>query len=196
MLTAESGPPRPLEDPEEALHARLPAIRGREPRYGSVPRSSRNSTTVARPSSPPAARSTSRRGRRRCRPASRETPPSSALERRARTPPPLGGVSLWCGQCSQQAQSISPAAPACSRLPSSFPARGCERRHTRTRAPAHPAGVVRRPGGDEPDVDHTKTSMPFHKYRPYETVSLPDRTWPDTSSRAGADLVLDRPARR
>ena len=21
--------------------------------------------------------------------------------------------------------------------------------------------------------------MPFHKYRPYETVSLPDRTWPD-----------------
>ena len=23
-------------------------------------------------------------------------------------------------------------------------------------------------------------SMPFHKYRPYETVSLPDRTWPDT----------------
>lgn len=26
--------------------------------------------------------------------------------------------------------------------------------------------------------------MPFHKYRPYETVSLPDRTWPD--------VVLDR----
>ena len=22
-------------------------------------------------------------------------------------------------------------------------------------------------------------TMPFHKYRPYETVSLPDRTWPD-----------------
>ncbi len=22
--------------------------------------------------------------------------------------------------------------------------------------------------------------MPFHKYRPYETVSLPDRTWPDS----------------
>ena len=22
--------------------------------------------------------------------------------------------------------------------------------------------------------------MPFQKYRPYETVSLPDRTWPDT----------------
>ena len=26
--------------------------------------------------------------------------------------------------------------------------------------------------------------MPFQKYRPYETVSLPDRTWPD--------VVLDR----
>ncbi len=29
--------------------------------------------------------------------------------------------------------------------------------------------------------------MPFHKYRPYETVSLPDRTWPD--------VVLDRAPR-
>ena len=27
-------------------------------------------------------------------------------------------------------------------------------------------------------------TMPFQKYRPYETVSLPDRTWPD--------LVLER----
>ena len=27
-------------------------------------------------------------------------------------------------------------------------------------------------------------SMPSHKYRPYETVELPDRTWPD--------VVLDR----
>ena len=26
--------------------------------------------------------------------------------------------------------------------------------------------------------------MPFHKYRPYETVDLPDRTWPDGSSTA------------
>src|SRR3954451_2638722 len=31
--------------------------------------------------------------------------------------------------------------------------------------------------------DHTKP-MPFEKYRPYETVALPDRTWPD--------VVLDR----
>jgi 2-isopropylmalate synthase len=26
----------------------------------------------------------------------------------------------------------------------------------------------------------SKKSMPFEKYRPYETVTLPDRTWPDT----------------
>ena len=38
--------------------------------------------------------------------------------------------------------------------------------------------------------------MPFWKYRPYDTVDLPDRTWPDAVVDAGADLVLDRPARR
>ena len=38
--------------------------------------------------------------------------------------------------------------------------------------------------------------MPHHEYRPYETVDLPDRTWPDVVLDARADLVLDRPARR
>ena len=38
--------------------------------------------------------------------------------------------------------------------------------------------------------------MPFHKYRPYATVDLPDRTWPNVVLDRGADLVLDRPARR
>ena len=38
--------------------------------------------------------------------------------------------------------------------------------------------------------------MPFHNYRPYDTVSLPDRTWPDVVARPRADLVLDRPPRR
>ena len=36
--------------------------------------------------------------------------------------------------------------------------------------------------------------MPFQKYRPYETVTLPDRTWPDVVLDRGADLVLDRPS--
>ena len=39
-------------------------------------------------------------------------------------------------------------------------------------------------------------SMPHHRYRPYETVDLPDRTWPNVVLDARADLVLDRPARR
>ena len=38
-------------------------------------------------------------------------------------------------------------------------------------------------------------TMP-HKYRPYTTVDLPDRTWPERVARPRADLVLDRPARR
>ena len=39
-------------------------------------------------------------------------------------------------------------------------------------------------------------TMPFQKYRPYETVSLPDRTWPDRVLDARADLVLHRSPRR
>ena len=39
-------------------------------------------------------------------------------------------------------------------------------------------------------------AMPHWKYRPYETVDLPDRTWPDRVLDARADLVLDRSARR
>ena len=39
-------------------------------------------------------------------------------------------------------------------------------------------------------------TMPFDKYRPYETVDLPDRTWPDRVVDRAPDLVLDRPARR
>ena len=38
--------------------------------------------------------------------------------------------------------------------------------------------------------------MPYWKYRPYPTVDLPDRTWPDRVDRPRADLVLDRPPRR
>src|SRR6478609_138342 len=38
----------------------------------------------------------------------------------------------------------------------------------------HPAGVVRPLEELSP-----MSQMPFHKYRPYETVSLADRTWPD-----------------
>ena len=37
-------------------------------------------------------------------------------------------------------------------------------------------------------------TMPFQKYRPYETVSLPDRTWPDQGPRPRSDLVLHRPS--
>ena len=39
-------------------------------------------------------------------------------------------------------------------------------------------------------------TMPYWKYRPYETVDLPDRTWPDRVIDRAPDLVLDRPARR
>ena len=39
-------------------------------------------------------------------------------------------------------------------------------------------------------------TMPYWKYRPYETVDLPDRTWPDRVVDRAPDLVLDRPARR
>ena len=35
-------------------------------------------------------------------------------------------------------------------------------------------------------------SMPFQRYRPYDTVSLPDRTWPDVVLDQRPDLVLDR----
>ena len=35
--------------------------------------------------------------------------------------------------------------------------------------------------------------MDPRKYRPYDTVELPDRTWPDVVLDACADLVLDRP---
>ncbi len=34
--------------------------------------------------------------------------------------------------------------------------------------------------------------MPSHKYRPYETVVLPDRIVAGRRDRASADLVLDR----
>ena len=39
-------------------------------------------------------------------------------------------------------------------------------------------------------------TMRYSKYRPYETVDLPDRTWPDRVVERASDLVLDRPARR
>ena len=38
--------------------------------------------------------------------------------------------------------------------------------------------------------------MPYWKYRPYATVHLPDRDWPNRVVDDGTDLVLDRPARR
>ena len=38
--------------------------------------------------------------------------------------------------------------------------------------------------------------MPHHRYRPYDTVDLPDRAWPNTVLEQAPDLVLDRPARR
>ena len=38
--------------------------------------------------------------------------------------------------------------------------------------------------------------MPFQRYRPYDTVDLPDRTLAGLVRRPCADLVLDRPPRR
>src|SRR5689334_5233004 len=59
-----------------------------------------------------------------------------------------------------------------SRLPFSFPARGSRRDDIpRPCAPA-PPGEVR------PEEAPAMT-MPYWKYRPYERVDLPDRTWPD-----------------
>ena len=40
------------------------------------------------------------------------------------------------------------------------------------------------------------SQMPFHKYRPYETVVAARPHLAGRRARAGADLVLDRPARR
>ena len=37
--------------------------------------------------------------------------------------------------------------------------------------------------------------MPFHRYRAFQPVDLPDRTWPEPD-HAGPALALDRPARR
>ena len=91
-----------------------------------------------------------RHARRRGRPEGVADGAVAARRARHRLPPRLEveractgrrrRPALWCDQCSAARASIfSPAVPACSRLPSSFPARGCERRHTRTRAPA-PSG--------------------------------------------------------
>ena len=78
--------------------------------------------------------------------------------------------------------------PACLRLPSSFPARGSDARHTRPRAPAPPGGV--RPLEEQLD-DHAVPEIPpvpdRRPARPH--LARPRR-------RPRADLVLDRPARR
>ena len=99
--------------------------------------------------------------------------------------------AVWCDQCSAaRASIISPAVPACSRLPSSFPARGCERRHTRTRAPA-PSGSSPPSRGVEPDVPDAVPQVPPLRDRLAARPHLARRR-----ARAGADLVLDRPAGR
>ena len=62
--------------------------------------------------------------------------------------------------------------------------------HTRTRPP----GEVR-----PLRAEGAEMSMPYWKYRPYETVDLPDRTWPDTvltARRSGARPTCATATRR
>ncbi len=62
---------------------------------------------------------------------------------------------------------------------------------------AHTDAVLRHTAGRRtPSLRRDAMPMPFHRYRPYATVELPDRTWPDTVVGRAPDLVLDRPARR
>ncbi len=80
--------------------------------------------------------------------------------------------------------------PACSRLPSSFPARG-------SGALTYPTPDLSQRREESAHSEEEPTMpMPYRKYRPYETVELPDRTLARPGGRARPDLVLDRPARR
>ena len=71
----------------------------------------------------------------------------------------------------------------------SFPGRGSERRTYSRRAP-HTAG------SSPPSPRRDSMPMPHHRYRPYETVDLPDRTWPSVVLARSPILVLDRFSRR
>ena len=60
----------------------------------------------------------------------------------------------------------------CSRLPSSFPARGSD-------CATYPSPDLPQRREESAHWRRAPMPMPYWKYRPYETVELPDRTWPD-----------------
>ena len=142
----------------------------------SAPTTARRSRTSRRRSRSP---------RRRCarpRASARRAAPRSSCARgyrcALRSPARAAKVARWL----QRAPTSSRPAVACSRLPSSFPAKGKRRSTYPFRAPAQgrsPPPPVTRTGGTTAEEESIAVTMPFRKYRPYETVDLPDRTWPD-----------------
>ena len=114
-----------------------------------------------------------RTGRRvRCQGRRRRLSYSAMVTRSDSFPGPVPGLRL--------------AARAC---PPPSPLGEATARHTRSL-------TSRSVGRSPPTRRRAAMSMPYWKYRPYETVDLPDRTWPDRVVERAPDLVLDRPARR
>jgi hypothetical protein len=51
----------------------------------------------------------------------------------------------------------------------------------------------------QPAPGATASPMPFHRYRPFTPIDLPDRTWPShviTKARAGCQLIFVTATRR
>ena len=92
-----------------------------------------------------------------------------AVARRCRR---LSCSTEWLSGTQRARSSERLRAPRCVRArPPPSPLRGSDARHTHDRPPAASGAVCH--------LEERPMSMPYWKYRPYETVELPDRTWPD-----------------